>query len=157
MQKNSHITVYKKLYYSVLVKTGRKNFKLGKTKSGSRRTGRKNGSRVFTKKVFLNFIFKGFKKQRRRSSLMSAFTFDLIFIYYLHSVYIIKGHFLQFCWGHNNLYFELFRTLLQPDKFVVLYEVLLSVESHETPLNIGRKDESSAVNFDFFVFSLSSH
>ena len=93
MQKNSHITVYKKLYYSVLVKTGRKNFKLGKTKSGSRRTGRKNGSRVFTKKVFLNFIFKGFKKQRRRSSLMSAFTFDLIFIYYLHSVYHYKRAF----------------------------------------------------------------
>ena len=40
---------------------------------------------VFARKYSLLLFFKIKKQQLRRSSLMSALTFDLIFLYYLHS------------------------------------------------------------------------
>ena len=130
-------------------------------------------SAVFTKKVFLILIFKAFKKQQWRSSLPS-FTFDLIFLHYLHSAYHNnRGFFYSF--SRQNLplpggtitdilllasafaFFELFGTLLELDKFFLLYEIMFFVESHDTSLTIETSDELSVVTFEIFVSSLSSY
>ena len=109
-----------------------------------------------------------------RSSLVSAFTFDLIFLYYLRSAYHYKrGFFLRiidiindislsasaFIWKKDFLhkFFELFGTLLQLVKYFFICEIMLFIELHDNPLTIGRSGESSAVTFDKLVSSLSSH
>ena len=56
------------------------------------------------RKVFLILIFKTKKKQLRRSSLMSAFAFDLIFLYYFQVTIIIVDFLIVFL---NRIYLRL--------------------------------------------------